>query len=690
MQYPPTPAGNHVDHLHGRAIPDPYRWLEDLDSPETRAWIEAQNQLTFDYLARIPPRERIRERLQELMDFNKYSLPRCENGRYFYTCKQGLQNQAVLYWQEGLTGEATVLLDPNTLSEDGTLAMNDFQPSPDGGKVAYSLSAGGSDWQTWRVRCVDSAADLPDVIEWSKFSSAAWSADSQGFYYSRYAAPAQGEALKSSNYYHQLYYHRLGTSQSEDRLVYERPDQKTWGFSAQVTDDGRYLVVTVWEGTERENGIFYRDLQDSNGKMIELLNAFDAEYKFFGSQGSRFYFTTDLDAPKGRIIAVDTHQPQIVEIVPPCSEALTDAALVGGQFFASYLKDAYNDVRRYALDGSLLGTVSLPGIGTTLGFGGKDSDRETFYGFTNFITPLTIYRYDLFNEQSSVFRQPEMLFNPQDYLVRQVFYASKDGMGVPMFLAHRKDVAPTGDNPTLLYGYGGFNIPQTPVFSVQALAWMEMGGVFVVANLRGGGEYGSEWHDMGRLHNKQTVFDDFIAAAEYLVQDKITNPSRLAIQGRSNGGLLVGACLTQRPDLFAACLPAVGVLDMLRFHKFTIGWAWVSDYGDPDNPEDFETLLKYSPYHNVRAGVKYPATLIATGDHDDRVFPAHSFKFAAALQAAAAQTAEISDRPLLIRIETRAGHGMGKPKDAAALEFADQLAFAAHHTGLRVDVDAAP
>lgn len=682
MNYPHTRIQEHVDELHGIRVPDPYRWLEELDSTQTRLWIEAQNKLTFDYLATIPARELIAQRARELWDFEKYTLPRIYGGRYFFTCNDGLQNQAILYWLSSLDAQAKILLDPNALSEDGTVALNWFEPSPDGRYIAYSISSAGSDWQTWRIRAVDNGEDLEDCIEWSKFSTAAWTKDNQGFFYSCYDAPKESQVLKSTNFNQKLYYHHLGSSQAEDRLVYQRPDEKEWGFGAQVSDDGRYLVISVWKGTFKENNIFYQDLT-APIPVVELLTGFEAHFEYFGNQGNSFYFLTDLNAPNSRIISIDITRPQREywhEIVAESPDALTSANLVGGRIIAVYLKDAYSLTRQYTLAGELLGEIPLPGIGTVLGFGGKFEDKETFYQFTNFVTPGTVYRYDLEKNQSTIFRQPRVKFNGSDYEVGQVFFPGKDGIRIPMFLCHKKGIKLDGQNPTYLYGYGGFNIPVTPAFSVGAMVWMEMGGVYAVANLRGGGEYGNAWYDAGRLKNKQNVFNDFIAAAEFLIADGITNPKRLAIGGRSNGGLLIGACMTQRPELFGACLPVVGVMDMLRFHKFTIGWAWVSDYGSPDDPDDFKVLLRYSPYHNIRPGTVYPPTLVCTGDHDDRVFPAHSFKFAAALQVAQAGSA-----PVLIRIETRAGHGMGKPTYKLIDELVDQWAFLVKNLDMHVD-----
>ena len=658
LNYPPShPDPTVVDIYHGQPVPDPYRWLEDLDSERTRAWIEAQNQLTFDYLQRIPARQRLLERLTQLWNYEKYSQPFKEGGRYFYFKNDGLQNQSVLYTQESLEAEARVLLDPNTLSEDGTVALSGIAISRDGRYLAYGLSRSGSDWQEWKVRDIETGEDLPDHLRWIKFSGASWTPDGQGFFYSRYDEPPPGREYESANYFQKLYYHRLGTPQSEDLLVYHRPDQKEWGFAGGVTEDGNYLIISVWRGTDPKNLLFYKDLRDPNLPVVELIREFEANYSFVGNDGSRFWLLTDLNAPRRRLVAIDLDNPgQVQEVIPEAEETLQGVSLINNQFVAFYLKDAHTQIKTFALDGTYLGEIPLPGLGSASGFGGKRYDTETFYTFTSFTTPPTIYRYDFTTGRSTLFRQPQVDFDPQAYEVQQVFYPSKDGTRIPMFLVHRRGLARTGDHPTLLYGYGGFGISLTPSFSVGLVAWLEMGGVYAQPNLRGGGEYGEAWHQAGTKLNKQKVFDDFIAAAEWLVANGYTNPSKLAISGGSNGGLLVGACLTQRPDLFAAALPAVGVFDMLRFHKFTIGWAWISEYGSPEDPEEFKALYAYSPLHNLKPGTVYPATLITTADHDDRVVPAHSFKFAAALQAA-----QGGSQPILIRIDTKAGHGAGKP-----------------------------
>jgi prolyl oligopeptidase len=681
LVYPVTAKTNVVDNLHGTLVPDPYRWLEDDNSPATKAWVEAQNAVTFAYLNAIPGRDALRARLTQLWNFERYGVPFKEGGRYFFTRNDGLQNQSVLYTVDRLDGEPRVLLDPNTLSPDGTVALAGLSVSDDGNYLAYGTSASGSDWNEWRVRDVRTGQDLADHLRWVKFSGAAWRPDNSGFYYSRYDAPKPGEALKGVNKFHKLYFHRLGTDQSEDVLVYERQDQPDWGFGATVTEDGRYLVIAASQGTDPKNRVLYQDLGTPGSPVVELLMDFDASYDFIGNDGPRFWFKTDLNAPRGRVIGIDVTRPQREhwrEILPETADTLRSVNVLNHQFVASYLKDAHTVVKVFHLDGSFAREVELPGLGTAGGFGGKRADTESFYSFTSFTTPGTIYRYDAHTGASSIFRQPRVDFDANAFETRQVFYPSKDGTRVPMFLVHKKGLKLNGRNPTLLYGYGGFNISLTPSFSVARIAWLEMGGVYAQPGLRGGGEYGEEWHRAGTKLQKQNTFDDFIAAAEWLIAHGYTSPRKLAIQGGSNGGLLVGACMVQRPDLFGAALPAVGVLDMLRFHQFTIGWAWKSDYGSAEDPEEFRALLAYSPYHNLRPGVRYPSTLITTADHDDRVVPAHSFKFAARLQEYHA-----GPNPVLIRIETKAGHGAGKPTSKQIEERLDELSFLRRELGMR-------
>jgi len=678
--YPPAPPGNHVDEYHGVKIPDPYRWLEDPDSEQTRAWINAQNALTFAYLESIPAREKIKERLTALWNYERFNIPFQRWGNYFFTRNDGLQEQSVLYTVTTLDGTPKVLLDPNELSKDGTVSLTSYTPSEDGRYLAWGTSDGGTDWREFRVRDTATGKDTADHIRFVKFSEVAWTKDGKGFYYSRYKDYDEKTKLTQSNFNQKVYYHRMGTPQSEDVLVYERPDKEKYGFAPAVTEDGRYLLLHVWEGTDERNRFYYKDLQAEGSEVVRLLDDFDSTYNFVGNEGPVFWFFTTLDAPRGKLIAIDTRTPsrdKWKELIPQKQETLRAVNAVGDRFIAEYLADARSEVRVHALDGTFERNVDLPGIGSAFGFGGRRSDKETFYSFASFTTPSTIYRYDIPAGRSTVFRQPKVDFNPADYVTEQIFYTSKDGTKIPMFITHRKDVKKDGSNPTYLYGYGGFNIPQRPSFSVSMLTWMEMGGVYASACLRGGGEYGEEWHKAGMLHNKQNVFDDFIAAAEWLIANNYTTSAKLAIGGRSNGGLLVGAVVNQRPDLFGAAIPGVGVMDMLRFDKFTIGWAWTSDYGDPDNADDFKVLRAYSPLHNLKPQTKYPSTFIVTGDHDDRVVPAHSFKYAATIQAAQAGT-----DPVLIRIETRAGHGAGRSTTQLIEEITDQWSFLVRELGM--------
>jgi len=684
LSYPSTHKGDQVDDYHGTKVADPYRWLEDdvRKSAAVADWVAAQNKVTFGYLKAIPEREALQKRLTELWNYEKYSAPSRAGGRYFFSKNDGLQNQSVLYVQEALDAEPRVLLDPNTWSADGTMALAGSSLSEDGKYLAYGVADAGSDWQTWRVLNVDNGKPLADELKWVKFSSAAWTRDGKGFFYCRYDEPKAGAQFQSLNLNQKLYYHRVGAPQSDDVLVYRRPDQPTWGFQPHVTEDGKYLIITIWKGTDSRYRITYRDLSEPLAMPVDLIEEFDNDYSFIESDGPVFYFKTDLDAPRGRVIAIDIRKPERKnwkEIIPQAEENLIHANLVGNLFVADYLKDARSQVKVFTPAGAFLREVALPAIGTAGGFGGKRSDTETFYSFSSFATPPSIYRYDLITGASKLLRQAKVKFHQEGYEVKQVFFTSKDGTRVPMFLTARKGIPLDGTSPVLLYGYGGFNIPLTPLFSISRLAWVEMGGVYAQVNLRGGGEYGQDWHKAGTKLRKQNVFDDFIAAAEWLIANKYTTPAKLAIQGGSNGGLLVGACMTQRPDLFGACLPAVGVMDMLRFQKFTAGRFWVDDYGSSDNAGEFKALYAYSPYHNLKKGTKYPPTLITTADTDDRVVPGHSFKFAAALQEAHAGSA-----PVLIRIETRAGHGAGKPTAKLIEEVADQLAFLVKTLGVKV------
>ena len=683
LKYPQTKRIEHFDLYHGVRVADPYRWLEDdvRTSKEVAQWVAAENKVTMAYLAAIPQRDKIQKRLTELWNFAQYSSPFEEGGRYFYFKNDGLQNQPVLYTQDALDGPARVLLDPNQWSKDGTVALSGLAVSEDGKYLAYGRSEAGSDWSVWHVVDIASARTLADELRWTKFTSADWTKDSRGFFYTRFEEPKKGQEFHSLNFNNKLYYHRVGAPQSEDVLVYARPDHPEWLFGGTVTEDGRYLVITIERGTDPKYRLAVKDLSEPYAMPVDLIDNFDNEYTFVGNDGPVLFFQTDLGAPRRRMVGIDLRRPQrenFREIIPQAAETLLHVGFVGNLFVASYLHDVKPQVKIFSSEGRYVREVQFPGIGSASGFGGKRTDMETFYAFSSFAVPPSIYRYDMLSGRSTLWRRAEVKFKPEDYETRQVFYSSKDRTQVPMFLTSKKGIALDGANPTLLYGYGGFDIPLTPAFSVGRLAWMEMGGVYAVANLRGGGEYGEPWHKAGTKLKKQNVFDDFIAAAEWLVASKYTRPARLAIQGGSNGGLLIGAVMTQRPDLFGACLPAVGVMDMLRFQKFTEGREWVDDYGSSDNPEEFRALLAYSPYHNIKPGTCYPATLVTTADTDDRVVPGHSFKFAAALQHA-----QSCDHPVLIRISTRAGHGAGKPTMKRIEETADDWAFLVKNLGMK-------
>ena len=674
MSYPLSKMIDQKDLYHGTSIADPYRWLEDANSAETKLWVDAQNKVTQSYLGQIPERETIKQRLTKLWNYERYSVPYKEGGRYFYSRNDGLQNQAVLYTMKSLSDEPRMLLDPNKLAADGTVALSGVAVSPNGKYLAYGTAASGSDWNEWKVRDIDTGKDLDDHLKWVKFSNTSWTPDGKGFFYSRYDAPEESAKLAGINYFQKMYYHVLGTPQSADVLVYDRPDEKEWGIGGQVSNDGKYLIITATKGTSPKVRIFYKDLSKPDSKVMPLIDAFEAAYNFVDNVGPVFYFTTDRNAPRSRVVAIDTRKPAEAnwkQVIAQNEQTLVGATMINNQLVTEYLADARSMVKVVQLNGKPVREIKLPGIGSVSGFGGKRDYRETFYSFTGFTNPTTIYRLDMKTGASTVFRQPKVDFDPSAYETRQQFYTSRDGTKVPMFIVSKKGLKLDGSNPTYLYGYGGFNVSMTPSFSAANLAWMEMGGVYVMANLRGGGEYGEAWHQAGTKLQKQNVFDDFIGAAEWLISNKVTSPAKLAIGGGSNGGLLVGAAITQRPDLFGAAIPMVGVLDMLRFHKFTIGWAWTSDYGSSENPEEFKALVKYSPLHNLKAGSCYPATMITTADHDDRVVPAHSFKFAAAAQAAQAAGAP----PILIRIDVKAGHGAGKPTAKVIEEAADRWGF---------------
>lgn len=680
--YPPAKTTDQADEFFGVNVADPYRWLEaDVrEDEDVAAWVTAENNVTSAYLDTLPGRDAIKARLKALWDYEKFLLPVKKGERIFYRRNDGLQNQYVLYVQEG-PGEPRILLDPNTWSDDGATALNTYHPSPDGSLVAYQVQEGGSDWMTIRIADAASGVVLGDKIDWVKFSGVSWAKDGSGFFYSRYPEPEKGEAFQSLNLNQAVYFHKIGDAPEHDKLIYARPERPEEGFSARVSSDGGTLVVTVWKGTDSRYEVALIDLEHFAAEPLEIVSGFENDYTYIATAAGRHYFFTDRGAPKGRLVFTPAAEPGMAwtEVVSESRHVLSGVSIVGGRIFAHYMEDVKSAVRMFSLEGTSLGALDLPGVGSAGGFGGEPEDEETFFSFESFNQPPAIYRYDIAKDEQSVFKEPQTPFEPGEYDVAQVFYPSKDGTKIPMFIAHKKGLDLSGGAPTLLYGYGGFNVSVTPAFSVTRLQWMEMGGVFALANIRGGGEYGKEWHDAGRLLNKQNVFDDFVAAGEYLIEEGITTKDRLAIQGGSNGGLLVGTVINQRPDLFAAGLPAVGVMDMLRFNQFTAGRFWVDDYGDPAEEAHFRNLFAYSPYHNIKNGADYPAILITTADTDDRVVPGHSFKYAAALQAA-----DIGDKPHLIRIETRAGHGAGKPTDKIIEEYADMWAFAARWTGLEV------
>ena len=677
--YPETRRGDIVETQFGEAIADPYRWLENdvRGDPEVADWVRRENAATDAYLDTLDTRDAIRRRLKTLWNYERYGVPRKRGGRYFYTYNSGLQNQSVLLVRDGLSGKERELLDPNGWARDGATALDEWKPSNNGDLLLYAVQDGGSDWRTLRVLDVTSGKRLDDEIRWVKFSTLAWDGDGKGFYYSRFAEPRKGADFQALNLNQQVYYHRIGTPQSEDRLLYATPGRPRLNHSVETTQDGRYALVTSSEGTDERYELTLFDLAEAEPKPRKLVRGLTNEWALAGSIGSRFYFRTNLAAPRQRVVMIDvaSRKPQPVEVVPQSGDTLVGASLVGDRLILAYLGDAKTEAQLFELDGRAVGPINLPDIGTGAGFGGRVGDPETFFSFSSFATPSTIYRFNTATRAMEVFIKPKLAFDPDDYVVDQKFYRSKDGTEVPMFVVRRKTTQPGA--PALLYGYGGFNISMTPGFSPAILNWMEMGGVYAVANLRGGGEYGKLWHEAGRLERKQNVFDDFIAAGEYLIASGISARGRLAAMGRSNGGLLIGAVVNQRPDLFAAVNPAVGVMDMLRFTRFTAGRYWVDDYGDPAKEPDFHILRRYSPYHNIRAGVDYPAILVTTADTDDRVVPGHSFKYTAALQAVS-----IGPKPHLIRIETRAGHGSGKPTDKLIEEYADLWAFLGHWTGM--------
>lgn len=672
FQYPETRKDLNVkDDYHGTVIADPYRWLEDDHSEETKDWVKRQNELTFEYLHNIPFRKGLIDRLTELWNYPKYSSPFKEGGKYYFFKNDGLQNQSVLYSINDLNDQPSLVMDPNKFSEDGTTSLGGMSFNKNGDLLAYAISEGGSDWRTIKVKDLSTGKDLEDRIEWAKFTGISWAGD--GFYYSRYPEPEGDGELSDKNEFHKLYYHKIGTNQAQDKLIYADTGNPQRNVYAGVSEDENYLFVT---GSESTSGNSLKIQSLDQKELRTIYDAFDADLNVIDNNGSMILIRTNLDAPNNKIIAVDYNNPSQEywkEIVPEAKEPIRSVSIVGNKLFIGYLKNASSIVKVFDMKGRFLSELPLPGIGTVSGISGKKEGTEGFYSFTSYTQPSTIYRLDTETMQSEVFRESEVNFDASEYVTKQEWYTSKDGTQVPMFITHKKGLVLDGTNPTLLYGYGGFNISMLPSFQLTRLPLLESGGVYAVANLRGGGEFGKEWHKAGTLDQKQNVFDDFIAAAEHLVANNYTRPSKLAIQGGSNGGLLVGACLNQRPDLFAVGFPAVGVLDMLRYHQFTIGWAWAGDYGRSDDPEDFDYLIKYSPLHNIKA-VDYPATLVTTADHDDRVVPAHSFKYAAQLQ-----DLHTGEKPVMIRIETSAGHGAGKPTSKRIEEAADILSFMFHN-----------
>ena len=684
IEYPKTKKVEQVDDYHGTKVADPYRWLETdvRTSKDVADWVAAENKITFDYLGTIPEREPIRKQLTTLWNYEKYSTPFKRGGHYFFSKNNGLQNQSVLYTVDKWGDAPRVLLDPNSWSKDGTVALGDVAISDDAKYAAYSTSEAGSDWQVIHVAEVASGKQLSDEIKWVKFSGIAWTNDDKGFFYSRFPAVESGKAYQSLNRDQKVYYHRLGTPQSDDPVVYANAEHPEWNHDAEVSEDGRYLIISTTSGTASRNQVHVKDLQDPYAMPVAIVDKIENDYSFVGNDGPVLYFRTDLKAPKGRLIAIDLRNPDAAnwkEILPEGEAKLQGVRYTGHRLIANYLSDAHSDIRIYDTAGKLVRNVALDGIGSAGGFGGRSDDNETFYAFSSFATPPSVYRYDVATGEKTLVFRAKVAMNPADYEVKQVFYTSKDGTKVPMFISYKKGLKLDGNNPTLLYGYGGFDISMTPGFSISRLTWMNMGGVYAVANLRGGGEYGEAWHEAGTKLHKQNVFDDFIAAAEYLIKNNYTKPAKLAVQGGSNGGLLIGAVETQRPDLFGATLPAVGVMDMLRFNQFTAGRYWVDDYGSSANADEFKALYAYSPYHNIKPGTKYPATLITTADTDDRVVPGHSFKYAAAIQEAQAGSA-----PVLIRIETRAGHGGGKPTAKVIEETTDEMAFLVKNLGMKL------
>jgi prolyl oligopeptidase len=676
LRYPQTRRVDHVDTYHGTKVADPYRWLEEdpRNSPEVAAWIEAENHLTRAYLDAIPARDTFQRLLTELWNYERYSVPNEKAGKYFFFKNDGLQNQAVMYVADTYDGAGRVLLDPNPWSADGTISLGPAKVSEDARYLAYGRKEAGSDWSTVYLLEIDTGRQLEESLQWTRWPNIVWNADSTGFFYTRYPEPEKGQQYQAPANDPMIYFHRLETDQSEDQFVYRRPDEPEWSFWLARSEDDRYFVLSLSRSTDPQNQVWLRPVDAPlDGEWTPLVDDFDNEFGFLGNEGETLYFFTDLDAPTKRVVAMDVNQPgreHLREVIPASEATLSNVTMLKDAFIASYIKDVVSEVKVFGRDGALTGRLELPGLGSASGFGGEQTDMETFYLFNSYTMPATIYRYDLTTGESQRVHAPKIKFDPSQYESRQAFYESKDGTRVPIIVSSRKGVELNGRNPTLLYGYGGFNIPLQPQFSIELAVWMEMGGVVAAANLRGGGEYGEAWHLAGKTINKQNVFDDFIAAAEWLIEQKYTSTDKLAIMGGSNGGLLVGAVMTQRPDLFGACLPVVGVMDMLRYDQFTAGHFWREEYGSAEDPDQFRALLAYSPYHNLRPGTKYPATMVMTADTDDRVVPLHSFKFGARLQHCQA-----GDAPVLLRIETRAGHGGGTPVSKLIDIAADRWAF---------------
>lgn len=679
LQYPETKKGETVEDYHGTKVADPYRWLEDDNSEDTKAWVKAQNKITFDYLATIPQRDKIKKRLEELWNYPRYSSPFKKAQYYYYFKNDGLQNQSVMYRQNGLTGKPEEFLNPNTLNKEGIAALGGTSFSKTGKYFAYSIAVAGSDWQEIFVMESATKKVLKDKVEWTKFGGANWNGD-DGFYYSGYDKPDEKSKLSKQNQFHKVFYHKLGTDQSQDILIHEDKEHPLRYHGAGLTEDGRFLILNVSEGTSGAEIWYWEKKDPSQTKFKLLIPGFSTEPDVVDNHGGKLLVRTNDGAPNYQVVLIDPKNPgkeNWKTVIPEKEEALQSVGTAGGYLFASYLKDASTKVYQYTYDGKLVREIKLPGIGTAGGFGGEKEDKEFFYTFSSFSTPPSIYRFNIATGQSTLFRKTEVKVKTDDFVTEQVFFTSKDGTKVPMFLTYKKGMVRNGQNPVLIYGYGGFNIPVTPGFSTSNAFFVEQGGIYVSVTLRGGSEYGEKWHKAGMLDRKQNVFDDFIGAAEHLIKEKYTNNQKIAIRGGSNGGLLVGAAMTQRPDLFKVALPAVGVMDMLRFHKFTVGWGWAVEYGNADSASQFPYLYKYSPYHNLKPGVSYPATMVTTADHDDRVVPAHSFKFASRLQEYNAGT-----NPMLIRIETNAGHGAGKPTSKVIDEATDIWSFVMYNLGM--------